>query len=67
MKLISVPCICGGPNSFCVLCSGSGELIKKACIRCDGVGKEPGNVRCVDCRGVGWRDIDQPQPYTEDS
>lgn len=67
-QTIKVACVCsrvhpvageefvrlGDPG--CVKCAGEGFVQKKACHACSGTGKLGG--KCPDCRGVGWRDLD---------
>ncbi len=61
--LIPVDCVCGGINLSCIKCNGSGTQVKVACARCNGTGSDSGikNIggKCVNCRGQGWRDMDQ--------
>jgi hypothetical protein len=40
----------------CVKCYGDGYVNKRACRTCSGTGKVGG--KCPDCRGIGWRDMD---------
>lgn len=49
-------CPCKGINPGCVICTGSGLMTKRSCQRCGGTGRTGGV--CVDCRGLGWREID---------
>lgn len=53
---VEVDCFCGGHNAGCVKCDGTGKIVKRACPRCHGTGKDGG--RCPDCRGAGWRELD---------
>jgi len=53
---VEVACFCGGKNRDCVKCAGSGTVTKRACAGCQGTGKNGG--RCPDCRGAGWRELD---------
>lgn len=55
---IQVRCSCRGQNPGCMTCDGTGEITRRSCMRCGGTGKEPGNIRCLDCRGDGWRDVE---------
>lgn len=54
---VRVPCSCKGRNSACMNCHGTGDRYRKACRRCGGTGKE-GGATCVDCKSLGWRDVD---------
>jgi hypothetical protein len=56
-KTVKADCLCRGRNSRCVMCNGDGHLVKKSCLRCGGMGKD-GGAKCPDCKGRGWRDID---------
>jgi hypothetical protein len=56
--LVEVPCVCRGGNPTCQQCGGTGNARKVACKTCGGTTKH-GGQRCPDCRGVGWREIDQ--------
>jgi hypothetical protein len=53
---INVRCVCDGYNPQCQKCAGSGWQAKRVCPGCQGV-KIPG-YKCPDCRGVGWRELD---------
>lgn len=53
---VEVPCLCRGRNQRCQHCEGTGIRTMRSCKRCGGTGKD-GN-RCPDCRGEGWRDLD---------
>lgn len=53
---IQADCSCGGLNGGCVNCDGAGVVTKRACRRCGGTGHTGG--LCVDCRGAGWRELD---------
>lgn len=55
-KYCQAPCLCRGRNPRCVFCDGDGTVRKIACLRCGGTGKDGG--KCPDCRGHGWREID---------
>ena len=55
---VQAACVCRGRNQRCAYCDGQGTVTKKACLRCGGVGTEGPNAKCPDCRGVGWRDLD---------
>lgn len=55
-RTVDAPCLCRGRNTRCTLCDATGNVKKKACLRCGGTGKDGG--KCPDCRGHGWRDID---------
>lgn len=57
---IDVTCSCQGANPGCVNCAGLGLLRRVACRRCGGTGATGGP--CVDCRGEGWRELDNPHP-----
>lgn len=62
---IKALCICRGRG--CVMCEHTGYIEKKACGRCGGTGTET-KVRgiggkCFDCRGDGWRDIDNVKSW----
>lgn len=56
----TVKCVCRGDNPSCVNCAGSGEVQRVGCRRCQGTGRTGGE--CPDCRGEGWRELDQPTP-----
>lgn len=64
---VKVPCVCSRLTSVegemtrlgrpgCVKCAGDGFALKWACRACKGTGKVGG--KCPDCRGAGWRDMD---------
>ncbi len=55
-RTIQADCLCRGRNSRCVMCDGVGTVTKLACLRCGGTGKD--GSKCPDCRGHGWRDLD---------
>jgi len=57
-RTIKVDCLCKGRNMRCLMCDGTGKATKKACQRCNGTGKEGPNRKCPDCRGDGWRELD---------
>lgn len=59
---IRIACSCKGHHPGCVNCRGSGEVIKRACERCGGMGKQGGD--CINCKGSGWREIDNWFPDT---
>lgn len=63
MKTVQVDCTCRGDNDSCVNCHGSGKVSMVACMRCGGSGRTGGV--CQDCRGQGWRDLDQPLPFPD--
>lgn len=55
--IVNVDCSCRGQNPLCVTCRGVGTIPRASCRRCGGTGKE-GGVKCMDCRGEGWRDVE---------
>jgi hypothetical protein len=55
---VVVACSCKGRNSNCVMCDGTGKRFRKACRRCGGSGKEGPTATCLDCRGDGYREVD---------
>lgn len=57
---VTVACLCRGRG--CPICDGTGLLSKRACMRCGGTGSDS-RVKdlaptCRDCRGIGYRDLD---------
>lgn len=55
---IEIPCGCQGVNPACVNCHGAGVVERAACRRCLGKKVEAGtDKRCLDCRGIGYRDL----------
>lgn len=52
---LEIACICLR-KAGCFKCEGTGKVFKLACRRCLGSGKDGG--RCPDCRGLGYRDMD---------
>lgn len=64
MSSVEVACSCAGRNPACTNCDGSGVVRRVACRRCAGTGTEStGGKPCFDCRGAGWRNVDQPGTF----
>jgi hypothetical protein len=63
VPVIEVDCVCNGLNPTCIKCDGTAKVKKVGCVRCNGTGFNAGMKaagKCVDCKGFGWRELDNP-------